>query len=530
MTPQDILRRADRLKADRGTFEAHWQEVADRLMPSREFTASTSPGQKRLTKIFNTVPVHAAELMAASLHGMLTSPSLRWFALRPMGQGEDAPEDVDAWLEGATDRMYQTFTSPLAGFATSIHEVFRDVVAFGTGILFMPDRGRRGAGFQAVPLADSFIAENAEGKVDTLFRRRKLPLREACALWPKTAPRQWTEKVDQEPDRLVEIVHATYPRPDGERGPPVATCYVAPDGMALLEEGGFEEFPFAVARWSKRSGEVYGNGPGMDALPDVKLLNRVEEENLRGIQQVVRPALLLPDDGFLGPVSTAPGSINYYRSGDVGENTRIGPLVTGAQPDIGMDYITMLQDRIERLFYVPLWRTPTKANMTATEVMQHRDDMMRSMGPAVARLQEEALGPIIERSFAILARNGLVADPPQGLSEYRVEYLSPLALAQRASDADATMRWLNGVAALAQVDQSVLDTLDAQAASRFLADRYGAPSKVVRSAEEAAQRAADRQAQQADLAGVEAAQGVARAAKDGAGALAAIQGMGGPQQ
>jgi hypothetical protein len=166
--------------------------------------------------------------------------------------------------------------------------------------------------------------------------------------------------------------------------------------------------------------------------------------------------------------------------------------------------------------------------MTATEVLQRRDEQLRLMGPMVARLQTELLGPLIERSFAIMWRNGLLPAPPPSISgaPWKVEYLSPLALAQRASDAEATMRTLQAVAGLMQIDPKAANRVDTDAALRHLADRYGAPAPILRSKDDAAALDEAQDAAAAEANGVAAAQGVATAAKDGAGAIAALNGMG----
>ena len=85
-----LIARHDRLRADRGTFDSLWQEVADYIIPSREFTQRRGPGEKRMTKIFDTTAILACEQLAGALHGMLTSPAVRWFALRSAdGAGSD---------------------------------------------------------------------------------------------------------------------------------------------------------------------------------------------------------------------------------------------------------------------------------------------------------------------------------------------------------------------------------------------------------------------------------------------------------
>ena len=46
----------------------------------------------------------------------------------------------------------------------------------------------------------------------------------------------------------------------------------------------------------------------MTALADIKMLNRMSEVTIRAAQKQVDPPLLVPDDGFMLPVRTIPGS------------------------------------------------------------------------------------------------------------------------------------------------------------------------------------------------------------------------------
>ena len=76
----------------------------------------------------------------------------------------------------------------------------------------------------------------------------------------------------------------------------------------------------------KASNEIYGRSPAMTALPDVKMLNEMSKTTIKAAQKQVDPPLLVPDDGFLLPVRTVPGGLNFYRSGT---RDRIEPLNIG---------------------------------------------------------------------------------------------------------------------------------------------------------------------------------------------------------
>jgi hypothetical protein len=528
---QHILRRLERLRGERMTFDSHWQEVADLIIPSREFNQRRSPGEKRNTRIFDTTAILACEQLAGALHGMLTSPAVRWFALRAQDDSLADSDDIKAWFEAATQTMYDAFNSPTAAFSTNSHEMYLDVAAFGTGVLFMADRGRQGVAFRAVPLSECFIGEGESGTIDTLFRSYSMPARNAVALWGEDAVGDGIrDLIEKTPDAPVKIVHAVYPRPDGERATggdaskrmPFATCYVHVDSKHVIDEGGFRDFPYAVPRWAKRSGEVWGAGPGMAALPDVRMVNAMAETNLMSAQMAMAPPLMAPDDGFLNPIQYAPFSVNYFRAGSP-QTDRYQPIMTGARPDIGLDLIDSVRASIKASFYVEWMNLPDGPAMTATEVVQRRDERLRLLGPMVARLQQEFLGPLIARSFRVLFENGLFPPAPPELSGagFRVEYLSPIALAQRASEAEGAFRLWAAAAQAEQLQPGSSRVVNIGEGLRFLADRFGTPQKLLRSERDVAEAEAA-QAEQAAM-GIQQAQGLAQVAKDAGAAAQAFR-------
>lgn len=519
-----IIRRAEQLKSARANHESQWQKVADYMLPDREFTRASTPGARRPPLIFNTTPVLMVEHLAGALHGMLTSPALRWFKLRATDDALNGDDAVRQWFEIATDILYRIFTSPAASFDLSLHEDYLDISAFGQGGMFIADRGYAGPRFESLPLGECYVAQNASGVIDTLYRQYALPAREAVRLWPKTVSREIGQIAEKTPDATVEIIHATEPRPEGSPGKPFATCYVEKGHKCLLEDGQFEEFPFVLPRWMKRSGETYGRGPGINAYPDVRALNKMEETIMRGLEKMVDPAMLLPDDGFLAEADFNPGRFNYIRSDTAMD--RIRPVETGGRPDLGRVDQDGREKRIRAIFYVEWLTLPSQPNMTATEVMQRRDEMLRMMGPMVSRLQGESLGPIISRTFNIVLRNGGFPPPPRALSgaQWHVEYLGPLALAQKASDAQNALMWMQAIQGMAALDPNVIDIIDTDAAARFLGDRQGAPANLMRARDTIEQLRAARAQRQQQAEQLAAAQQVAGAAKDGAGAMAGIAG------
>ena len=100
-----------------------------------DVTKTRARGDKRNELIFDSSPIQALELLAASLHGMLTNPSTPWFALRFKEDGMENEDEAKIWLESATEVMYTAFNR--SNFQQEIFELYHDLITFGTAAMFI---------------------------------------------------------------------------------------------------------------------------------------------------------------------------------------------------------------------------------------------------------------------------------------------------------------------------------------------------------------------------------------------------------
>jgi hypothetical protein len=152
-------------------------------------------------------------------------------------------------------------------------------------------------------------------------------------------------------------------------------------------------------------------------------------------------------------------------------------------------------------------------DMTATEWIGRQEEKLRLMGPNLGRIQSEFLSPLIKRRFGILLRGRALPPAPQEIhgQALNVEYVSPLAKAQMAGEAQSVLRLYQALLPIAQADPSVMDNIDNDQAAQTLAKGYAVPAPIIRGAARVAaireQRAQVQQAQAALIvsqAGVEA--------------------------
>ena len=500
---KSLLARFGRLKAQRANWENHWQEVADYMQPRKaDVTKKRSRGDKRNELIFDSSPIQAVELLAASLHGMMTNPSTPWFSLKFKDSALEMEDEAKLWLEDATEVMYSAFNR--SNFQQEIFELYHDLITFGTAAMHIQEDNEDVLKFSTRHINEIFIAEDDKGRIDTVYRRFTLSIRAAMQQFGKNVSQAVQAQSVKDPYNEIEILHVVYPRSDynpklkDTENMPFESVYIEMDSGNELSVSGFQEFPFVVPRYLKASHEIYGRSPAMTALPDVKMLNEMSKTTIKAAQKQVDPPLLVPDDGFLLPVRTVPGGLNFYRSGT---RDRIEPLNIGANNPLGLNMEEQRRDSIRSVFYVNQLMMQDGPQMTATEVIQRNEEKMRLLGPVLGRLQSELLKPLIDRVFAILLRNNILPQAPEFLSgrDIEIEYVSPLAKAQKSSELQSIMRAIEILGSLANV-APVFDYVNFDNLVKHLADIVGMPQKLLKSQnqvnserEQAAAQAAEQQ-------------------------------------
>ena len=512
-----LLSRFDRLQGQRENWETHWQEVADYMQPRKaDVTKRRARGDKRMEQVFDSSPIQAVELLAASLHGMLTNPSTPWFTLRFKDEEIQNEDEAKLWLEASTDAMYTAFNR--SNFQQEIFELYHDLITFGTAAMFIEEDDDDIIKFSTRHINEVFIAENDKGRIDTIYRKFKISARAAIQKFGEAVSADVQTKAKKDPYEEIELLHAVYPRSDfnpnkkDKSNMPFESVYMEFKNGNELSVGGFREFPFVVPRYLKASNEIYGRSPAMTALPDVKMLNEMSKTTIKAAQKQVDPPLLVPDDGFLLPVRTVPGGLNFYRSGT---RDRIEPLNIGANNPLGLNMEQQRRDSIRAVFYVNQLMMQQGPQMTATEVIQRNEEKMRLLGPVLGRLQSELLKPLIDRVFAVLLRNNMLPQAPEFLSgrDVEIEYVSPLAKAQKSTELQSIMRAVEILGSLANV-APVFDYVNFDNLVKHLADIVGVPQKILKTQ---SQVNADRQAQaqqQQEMQQMQQLQQVAKAGGD----------------
>ncbi len=278
--------------------------------------------------LFDATAADAVDNLAASIYTLLTPPESLWLNLVPES---DASPDAAAATQALRAHLNDS------NFYTVVHQCYTDLVVLGTACLFMSENPIGAASafsFTAIPMSDIAILPGA------IFHTTSMPAQEVMQRYPTwTPPANLRDAIRENPDmplRLVQSLVGTE-----------FTAWLDAGGDIennIVSRGTFETNPYIIFRWSVLSGEIYGRGPVLRALPDIKTANKVVELVLKNATIAVSGIWQADDDGVinLSNINLTPGAIIPKAVGSSG----LTPLASGADFDVSQIILKDLRDRI----------------------------------------------------------------------------------------------------------------------------------------------------------------------------------------
>lgn len=533
---------------------AKWKDIRDYQLPDLGvFDNEDDFSKQHAQHIYNGVAWEACQIFAAGVMSGLTPPSRQWFKLTM----DSAQMAADSQVSRILDERQQILQAVLAK-SNFYNAVFTCYMELPLGQAPMGIFTDRNTAVRYVPYTVGTYAMGSDstGKITSFARKYRMTAEqiveqfgaESCPNYIRAAAESantqtktyivnWLVEVNPDSDRL---------KLGNQHMPYTSTYWVAgQSNIECLYSGGFMDWPVPVARYNVRELEPYGKGPAWYAQSDCKMLQKLEYDLLVAIELAVKPPMQVPAN-FAGEVNLFPGGITENDSNELVKpvfDVRIDAQALQAK-------IQDVESRIKRYYAADLFLMLDqldKGQMTAREVMERTQEKLQQLGPVVERLLSEFLNPIIERTYAILERSGVFSPLPDELAQelaeqdVKIEYISPLAQAQKMSSLVNIEQFWAFVMTLAQADPSILQKFDMVQAVNIYANNLGAPAPILRSDDEYQQIIQQiQQAQQEQQEAAEQQQGLdqlgqlasaakvsAEAARDGNPAMQEWLGLGG---
>lgn len=458
---EDILKRAK----DAESRKHEWRD----LLEDTQFYFNTprenidneneiSKGQREEGQgvIYDSTPFDSLQKGASNIHSSLTPPNRHWIDFQAGSQVENTA-DLQKNLGKIKEIMFGALAN--SNFDTAISESYQDLF-IGTGALLV-FKGDEQTPFRfvSVPLEQMLLEEGVHGRIDGAFRCFHIAVRNIEKTWEDVElDEELKEMLEEKPSERVELLESTIPDRITITTPEDGTrevdgyryCVIHKKTKKCIVEREMTSSPWVVFRWSKSSGEVYGRGPAMFALPDAKTLNKTKElllqsasMNITGMFTAVDDGVIDPEKMVLGPAAIIPVQSN---GGPMGPTLQ--PLQTPSDINLAQIIIQDLVNRINSIMLADPLGPIDLPVKTATEVSLRQQELSKRIGATFGRLQYELITPLVNRLLDILDELGLI--DLGGLrvdgSVIAIKPISPLAQAQANEEFSNVLRLMEVMA------------------------------------------------------------------------------------
>jgi hypothetical protein len=502
---------------ERETLRPVWAELADNFSPLTRPILDENVSMDNVYRnfgeandnIFDSTPILAKNVAAAGMQGGMTSPSQKWYSL---GHSDPVVNDdprVKIWLEDAENIMFDVMAR--SNFYNATHETYLEIPIMGTSVLIIEESLKDVIRCSVLYVGEFTLAADGENKRTTLFREFVLTAGQMVEKFGEenvSASVKIAAKSEKSKYQRFAVVHSVFPnknrKPESidKLNKPFLSVYFEKDSTdKFLSLGGFDSQPFMAPRWGVVARHVYGSSPAMDLLQFAKQLQAMTLAQIEAAQKELDPPLTVPPG--MKRVNLTPGALNPKMGAEGATPT----IQVQSRPQHTVLIIQDLREQIREGLFNDLFKSlalSPSATMTATEVRERVVEGLRLLGPVLERLQHEFLSPIIDRIFDICLKRGLFPEPPEQLrgAALNVEYVSPLAQAQKAQGLASLNQLIGFLGAAAQYDPTVMDGIDFDEMLRYYASISGVSPKILEDEETvAAKREARRQAQELRMRG-----------------------------
>lgn len=540
------------LKAQRQPYEADVVQIASLAQPNRSrfVVAMSGTNNAKASRSNNLYDGHAIRSFRYLTNGMysgLSSPNRPWFRFKLPDDDLTKFYPVATWLADVQEIVSRMLAT--SNFYGAAKIGYSEIGVFGTDACIMGTALDHETGLvypvcYPLTFGEYWLGLNAQLEPDRLMRQTQMTTRQMVQAFAvdRLNPRDvdWSKlsqpvvnawdngnyDTEHAVMQLIEPNDAFDPRRADAAGMPWRSIKWEPGassrGEKLLEESGFNSQPFWAPRWEVTGSDVYGYGPGHDALSDMKVLQLQAKRKGEATDYAVKPPMKAPASVR---IKWAPGSVTHVAQVDQAKVEPLWQTDYRAIEVIGRDQL-QAREAIDEATYARLFMAISNlegsADRTVAEIAAREEEKLTQLGPVIERVNNEKLAVALDRAFDIAARNNMLPPPPEELygMPVEVDFISILAQAQRMIGMQQTDRAIGFVGGLNQLTGSTAasENIDVDELVRDYWDRAGAPPKGLRDPKE---RDADRQAQAQQAAAMRAAE-MAKVAAPAAGAAKAL--------
>lgn len=465
------------LKHDRQTWEPYWREVKEFIAPQRgRFLSSSSgsevnDGARNDRKRINGVASRALGILASGIQSGLTSKARQWFLLTHPDPDLNRYKPVREWYDKVQDVLEGVFRR--SNIYSALLHTYYEMAGFGNGAVAVMAHPSKTLFCRPFTVGSYYLSTDQWNDVDAFFYVEWLTARQMVQKYGyEQLPNEIRQAYDSKKmEERFETVNAVLKHPGdyglrAKEGLPVVSVHFTGKGHdadGFLRVAGYRSFPVMTPRWDVIDTDVYGWAPTRDIMGDVKMLQSMEVDGLKGIAKTVDPPMRIPASMERRGLDTRPGGLNPVET--MGENA-VAPLYASA---INLQQLQLkiqsVQEDIKEGLYNSLFLALLMSDnpqMTAREVAERHEEKLLMLGPVLERIHYELLDPLIDRAFSLAVEEDLIPPPPEELENEptQIEYVSILSQAQKAVGISRIEQSVQFLANLVAVYPEVRHALD----------------------------------------------------------------------
>lgn len=479
------------LRVNRYSWWTHWRELADYFLP-RRYKWIVTPNQMARgapinQHILDSTGCLSARNLASGLVSGKSSPTQNWFRIKIGHIDSTETSPISLWLAEVERLLYLIFAE--SNFYNAIAVFYHDLVIFGTASLLIYEDFDNVINCINPCLGEYYVDIDGKYRPVVFYREFTMTVYAVVKEFGIENVSAPVRKLYESNDganlaRELIVAHAIEPNDSRAREFGISPRFkfreaywewggsTSPQGGAasppgFLRKTGYHEQPNITARWDIVSNDAYGRSPGMDALPDQKQIQLETRRKAQAIDKMVNPPMVADIQLKNQPASLLPGGITYVSGYTSSGKPGFASAYDSKFPvqEITED-LNEAKERIGKTFFNDVLKVAsqfeTRSNVTAVEWDMRKSEALVMLGPALERIDFEALKPTLERVFAIANRAGVFPPPPPEIQGQlmNIEFISMLQQAQQAAAAGGIERLFQLAGGLVGVDPASMDNID----------------------------------------------------------------------
>jgi hypothetical protein len=478
LTPEQIIKRQTAAQTKKDEFQQLYQDAYEFALPQRQLYGvweGGAVGSKKMQRVFDSTAINSTQRFANRLQSVVFPPQRKWATLEP---GSDIPFEKQQMarniFETYCDKMFTVLQQ--SNFDIAMGEFLLDLSVGTACMMVQPGDSVNPINFIPVPLFLVSYEEGANGQVDNVYRKIRMKGESIIRQWPDAKlSDEMQRRIDNKPTDDIELLEATiYDHGRGDY------CYHVIDKVSKTElvYRRRKSSPWVISRYMKVAGEIYGRGPLMTALPDIKTLNKTIELLLKNASMAVSGVYTAADDGVLNPntVKLVPGAIIPVARNGGPQGPALLALPRSGDFNVSQLVINDLRSNIKRILLDESLPPENMSARSATEIVERMKELAQNLGSAFGRLINETMIPLTAKILEVMDERGLIDMPLRvnGL-EVKVVPVAPLAQAQNQEEIGAILNYAQLMQNLGPDGQIALKM---DALVDYLGDKMGVPMSV----------------------------------------------------